>query len=97
MEEISHYDERGVAWYWNNFSVGEHTGTHFDAPVHWVTGKDLKNNTLDTIVPNDFIAPAVVIDCSQAMRGEPRLPALQHGHRRLGERAWQESRLARGY
>ena len=37
LEEISHYDERGPAWYWNNFSCGEHTGTHFDAPVHWVT------------------------------------------------------------
>ena len=65
MEEISHYDERGVAWYWNNFSVGEHTGTHFDAPVHWITGKDLKNNTLDTVISKDFIAPAVVIDCSK--------------------------------
>src|SRR6478609_5614664 len=35
MEEISRYDERGGAWYWNNLSVGEHTGTHFDAPIHW--------------------------------------------------------------
>ena len=40
LEEISRYDERGPAWYWNNISCGEHTGTHFDAPVHWVTGKD---------------------------------------------------------
>ena len=38
--EISRYDERGPAWYWNNISTGEHTGTHFDAPVHWVTGQD---------------------------------------------------------
>src|SRR3546814_6256446 len=60
MQEISRYDERGVAWYWNNFTVGEHTGTHFDAPVHWVTGRDLSNNTLDTINPNDFIAQAAV-------------------------------------
>ena len=40
LEEISRYDERGPAWYWNNFRSGEHTGTHFDAPKHWVTGKD---------------------------------------------------------
>jgi kynurenine formamidase len=33
IEEISHYDERGPGWYWNNFSCGEHTGTHFDAPA----------------------------------------------------------------
>src|SRR5690606_10757491 len=64
QQEISRYDERGVAWYWNNFTVGEHTGTHFDAPIHWVTGKNLPNNALDTIDPSDFIAPAVVIDIS---------------------------------
>jgi kynurenine formamidase len=63
-EEISRYDDRGVAWYWNNFTVGEHTGTHFDAPIHWVTGKDLPDNTVDRIKPSNFIAPAVVIDCS---------------------------------
>ena len=38
LEEISRYDQRGPGWYWNNISCGEHTGTHFDAPVHWVTG-----------------------------------------------------------
>ena len=41
MTEISRYDERGPAWYWNNSALGEHTGTHFDAPVHWITGRDL--------------------------------------------------------
>ena len=38
--EISRYDQRGPAWYWNWFEGGEHAGTHFDAPIHWVTGKD---------------------------------------------------------
>jgi kynurenine formamidase len=65
MEEISRYDERGGAWYWNNLSFGEHTGTHFDAPIHWVSGRDLPNNSTDTIPVADFIAPAVVIDCSK--------------------------------
>jgi len=65
LEEISRYDAKGPAWYWNNFSCGEHTGTHFDAPIHWVSGKDLPNNTTDTIAPKDFIAPACVIDCSR--------------------------------
>ncbi len=64
LEEISRYDDRGPAWYWNNFSCGEHTGTHFDAPIHWVSGKDLPNNTTDTIDAQNFIAPACVIDCS---------------------------------
>ena len=65
MEEISRYDERGPAWYWNNFTMGEHTGTHFDAPIHWVTGKELPDNAVDTIPPDHFLAPACVIDCSQ--------------------------------
>jgi kynurenine formamidase len=65
MEEISRYNEQGPAWYWNNFSCGEHTGTHFDAPVHWISGKDLPDNTTDTIPAHHFIAPAVVIDCSR--------------------------------
>jgi kynurenine formamidase len=65
IEEISRYDSRGPAWYWNNFSCGEHTGTHFDAPVHWITGKDYPGNATDTISPERFFAPACVIDCSR--------------------------------
>ena len=70
-QEISRYDERGVAWYWNNFTVGEHTGTHFDAPVHWVTGKDLERNALDTVPAKDFIGQAVVVDCSAECAANP--------------------------
>jgi kynurenine formamidase len=66
LEEISHYDERGPAWYWNNFACGEHTGTHFDAPVHWVTGKDYPENATHSIPPRKFIGPACVIDVSAA-------------------------------
>lgn len=64
VEEISQYDERGPAWYWNNFSCGEHTGTHFDAPIHWVSGRDLPNNATDTVPVGDLIGAACVIDCS---------------------------------
>ena len=39
-EEISHYDDRGPAWAWYTLTIGEHVGTHVDAPIHWVTGKD---------------------------------------------------------
>ena len=65
IEEVSRYDERGPAWYWNNFSCGEHTGTHFDAPIHWVSGRDLPNNAVDSIPPERFIGPACVVDCSK--------------------------------
>ena len=64
ISEISHYDERGPGWYWNNLGMGEHTGTHFDAPVHWVTGKDYSDGACDTINVQRFVAPAVVIDVS---------------------------------
>ena len=62
MEEISRYDERGPAWYWNWFKCGEHTGTHFDAPIHWVTGKDYDRNATDTIDPKRFFGQAFVLD-----------------------------------
>jgi kynurenine formamidase len=64
METISKYDDKGPAWYWNTINMGEHTGTHFDAPVHWITGKDLANNTLDTIPARRLVGPACVIDVS---------------------------------
>jgi kynurenine formamidase len=64
IEEVSRYDPRGPAWYWNNITMSEHTGTHYDAPIHWITGKDLPNNSVDTIPPEHFIAEACVIDCS---------------------------------
>ena len=62
LTEISRYDSRGPAWYWNILNLGEHTGTHFDAPIHWITGKDLPDNSTDTIPPRKFIGPACVID-----------------------------------
>ena len=35
IEELSRYDSRGASHYHNNISMCEHTGTHFDAPMHW--------------------------------------------------------------
>jgi len=95
LEEISRYDERGPAWYWNNLVVGEHTGTHFDAPIHWISGKDLPNNAVDTIPAKNFIAPAVVIDCSQAAARDPDLvltiamvEAWEREHGRIEPGSW---------
>ncbi len=63
LSQISHYDERGPAWYWNDISTGEHVGTHFDAPIHWVTGRD--NKDVSQVPARQLIAPAVVIDKSR--------------------------------
>ncbi|MEZ5923878.1 MAG: dienelactone hydrolase family protein [Hyphomicrobiaceae bacterium] len=95
MTEISHYDDRGPAWYWNNLALGEHTGTHFDAPIHWVTGKDHKNGATDTIPVKRFIAPAIVIDCSKEVAADEKfllevkhIWAFEEKHGRIPAGAW---------
>ena len=60
LHEISRYDDRGPAWYWNDITTGEHTGTHFDAPVHWVTGRD--GQDVSQVPLTRLIAPAAVLD-----------------------------------
>ncbi len=71
LHELSKYDERGPAWYWNWFKCGEHTGTHFDAPIHFVTGKDYENNATDTIPVEKFIGPACVLDAVAEVEENP--------------------------
>jgi kynurenine formamidase len=95
LEEVSRYDERGPGWYWNNFSCGEHTGTHFDAPIHWVSGRHLPNNSVDTIPVERFVAPAHVIDCSVQAAADPDyLLSIQDierheaAHGRIGAGQW---------
>ena len=43
IHKISEYDEDGPFFAWNWMVLGEHTGTHFDAPHHWITGKDFED------------------------------------------------------
>ena len=69
LQEISHYDERGPAWYWNDISTGEHTGTHFDAPIHWVSGRD--GDDVSQVPVRRLVAPAVVLDFSAAAAQNP--------------------------
>jgi kynurenine formamidase len=69
LHEISRYDERGPAWYWNNITTGEHTGTHFDAPVHWATGRD--GEDVSQVPVAALIAPAVVLDFSAQSAADP--------------------------
>jgi kynurenine formamidase len=95
LEEISKYDNRGPAWYWNNFSCGEHTGTHFDAPIHWVTGKALESNATDTIAVEKFFAPACVIDVSRETAANPdflltqqHVEAWERKHGRIEPGSW---------
>jgi len=69
LEEISRYDDRGPAWYWNNFRTGEHTGTHFDAPNHWASGRDLAD--IASVPVGALVAPAVVLDVAEHVAADP--------------------------
>jgi len=69
LEEISRYDDRGPAWYWNNFRTGEHTGTHFDAPNHWASGRDLAD--IASVPVGVLVAPAVVLDVAEHVAADP--------------------------
>src|SRR5260221_11508066 len=77
LQEISRYDDRGPAWYWNNISTGEHTGTHFNAPIHWVTGR--VGLDVCQLPASQLSAPPVVLDFSAEAAADPDfLLAVEH-------------------
>jgi kynurenine formamidase len=84
LEEISRYDERGPAWYWNDIHTGEHVGTHFDAPVHWASGKD--GIDVSQVPARQLVAPGVVIDMSAEAAADPDF-LLEVDHIRTWEAA----------
>lgn len=93
LELISEYDDRGPAWYWNNFRTGEHTGTHFDAPIHWVTGKDLDD--VSQVPAQRLVGPAVVIDKTAEVAANPDyclslddIKAWEAQHGAIPKHAW---------
>ena len=95
MEVISCFDDKGPGWYWNVLHLGEHTGTHFDAPVHWITGKDLPDNTCETIPARRFVGPACVIDVSRDVQVNEdfllmpdHVDAWERKHGRIPAGAW---------
>jgi kynurenine formamidase len=83
LTEISRYDERGPAWYWNNISTGEHTGTHFDAPIHWVTGRS--GDDVSQVPLHRLVAPAAVLDFTAQAATDPDF-LLEVDH----VRAWEK-------
>jgi kynurenine formamidase len=95
IDVISKYDEKGPAWYWNTLRMGEHTGTHFDAPIHWITGRNASNNACDTIPARQFVGPACVVDVTEDVDRNPdflltvdRLGAWEREHGRVPRGAW---------
>ncbi|MQA03304.1 MAG: cyclase family protein [Streptosporangiales bacterium] len=84
LQEISSYDDRGPAWYWNNFRTGEHTGTHFDAPNHWISGKG--GEDIASVPAGKLVAPAAVLDFSAEVAANPDF-LLEIDH----VRAWEQA------
>ncbi|WP_067814787.1 cyclase family protein [Actinomadura kijaniata] len=84
LREISRYDDRGPAWYWNDVITGEHVGTHFDAPVHWITGRD--GEDVSQVAPRRLVGPAVVLDAAAHAADDPDF-LLEVDHVRDWEKA----------
>lgn len=90
---LSKYDEHGKSWYWNDFVAGEHVGTHFDAPIHWVSGRE--GEGVDTIPMKNMMGEACVIDVTKESEDNPDYLVTvedilefesQHGH--LSGQVW---------
>jgi len=66
---ISRYDERGPTAFWHNIEMSEHTGTHFDAPIHWLSGRAYDD--VSQVPVERLIRPACVLDCSAEAAQNP--------------------------
>jgi kynurenine formamidase len=91
--EISRYDERGPAWAWYTLTIGEHVGTHLDAPIHWITGKD--GADVGSLGPSQLVGPACVIDKTAETEADngylltvADLEAWEAEHGRVPDGAW---------
>ncbi|MDO8213345.1 cyclase family protein [Conexibacter sp. CPCC 206217] len=91
--ELSRYDDRGPLWAWSVLEVGEHTGTHIDAPIHWISGRD--GEDVASIPPRRLFGPAVVVDKTAEVERDPGylltaedLHAHEREHGRIPDGAW---------
>ena len=79
---LSAFDDRRPGVGVEMLELGEHTGTHFDAPIHWITGRD--GEDVASAPPSRLVGPARGDRQVRRGGGGPRLPA--HGRRRAGVR-----------
>jgi kynurenine formamidase len=93
IEQISKYDDNGPFFYWNNITMGEHCGTHFDAPVHWISGKD--HQSIDEIPVKKLIGEACVIDITEKCQADPDycltisdIEQYEEAHGKIPEHSW---------
>lgn len=93
LEEVSRYNEPGPFWMHQNIHTGEHIGTHIDAPVHWISGKD--GHDVASIPPERLVGPAVVLDFtaqvaenSDYLVSIADIQAWEADHGKLPDNAW---------
>lgn len=68
LDTLSWGDTPG-GWFYSAFTIAtpEHGGTHLDAPIHFARGA----HTADQVPLERLVAPAVVIDASEAAAADP--------------------------
>ncbi|MFJ2619080.1 cyclase family protein [Glutamicibacter sp. NPDC087344] len=93
LEEVSAYDSPGPFWKHHNIHTGEHIGTHLDAPIHWVTGRDGKD--VSQIDPKRLVGAGVVLDFRDKVANNPDylitiddLEEWQRNHGSFPSNAW---------
>jgi len=93
LDEIAAYDERGPMWAANDIHIGEHTGTHLDVPIHWLTGRE--GTDVSEAPLTRLVGPAVVIDFTAEAAADPdflvtvdHLKAWVAEHGEFPDNAW---------
>ncbi|MET3953240.1 kynurenine formamidase [Rhodococcus sp. OAS809] len=69
MNQVSNFDENGPGWAWSDITLGEHVGTHVDAPRHWISGRD--GLSVNEIPPARLVGPVAVIDKTEEVLANP--------------------------
>ncbi|WP_104089653.1 cyclase family protein [Arthrobacter sp. GMC3] len=69
LEEVSAYNDPGPYWKHHNIHTGEHIGTHIDAPIHWISGREGKD--VSQLEPARLMGPAVVLDFTKETEADP--------------------------
>ncbi|MGH3048171.1 MAG: cyclase family protein, partial [Gaiellaceae bacterium] len=86
-ETIADYGTEG--FYAQRWTLGEHSGTHMDAPGHFVPGGRLSPE----ITPQELLVPIVVIDISRRAARDPDATVTPDDLRRFERR---HGRIPRG-
>jgi kynurenine formamidase len=84
---IKDYDSDG--FYSQEWTFGEHSGTHMDAPGHFVKGA----RRVDDLRPEELLAPAAVIDITRRAASNPDAEVTPDDVRRYERR---HGRIPRG-